>query len=193
MPYMFLGDSGTVVFDRTGTVTGEEIQYAASVTKNPIEGGGDINDHVVLDPPKLTVSGIVSSDAGRATLIAMRDNRDLITYRGVEAHDNLVITSLSISRTTGNLGGYTFKVALQRVTIATAAFVPVTGPTMSQMDADKPTTAKKSDGKTSSQGYASASATAYMDYVSQFYGPVSKGPSQPANPASAGYRSVSAS
>jgi len=50
MSYMFIGDSGTVIFDRTGTVTGEDAQYSGSVTKNPIERGGQINDHANIDP-----------------------------------------------------------------------------------------------------------------------------------------------
>ena len=187
MSYMFIGDSGTVVFDRTGTVTGEDAQYSGTVTKNPIERGGQINDHANIDPVKLNVSGIVANDGGRETLVAMQRNRDLISYRGVEAHDNLVMTSLAITRSVGNSGGYTFKASFQQVRISSAAFIPVTGPTMSQMDTGA-SAISKSNSKPSSQGMQTTTQTPYMDYTSQFYGPVSSGPGQPANPASAGFR-----
>ncbi|MDL2185609.1 hypothetical protein P5706_15600 [Pseudomonas sp. ChxA] len=35
-------------------------QYSATVTKHPIEGGGQITDHTTIDNPKLTIQGVVS-------------------------------------------------------------------------------------------------------------------------------------
>ena len=67
MSYILSGDSGTVVFDRTGTITNESPTMSSQVTSNPIEGGGKITDHVVLDPIKFTITGVVASglrDAG---------------------------------------------------------------------------------------------------------------------------------
>ena len=40
MSYILSGDSGTVVFDRTGTITNESPTMSSQVTSNPIEGGG---------------------------------------------------------------------------------------------------------------------------------------------------------
>ena len=44
MSYILSGDSGTVVFDRTGTITNESPTMSSQVTSNPIEGGGYIAD-----------------------------------------------------------------------------------------------------------------------------------------------------
>lgn len=54
MSYILSGDSGTVVFDRTGTITNESPTMSSQVTSNPIEGGGKITDHAVLDPIKFS-------------------------------------------------------------------------------------------------------------------------------------------
>lgn len=35
-------------------------QYSATVTKHPIEGGGQVADHTTIDNPKLTIQGVVS-------------------------------------------------------------------------------------------------------------------------------------
>ena len=37
MSYILSGDSGTVVFDRTGTITNESPTMSSQVTSNPIE------------------------------------------------------------------------------------------------------------------------------------------------------------
>ena len=39
MSYILSGDSGTVVFDRTGTITNESPTMSSQVTSNPIESG----------------------------------------------------------------------------------------------------------------------------------------------------------
>lgn len=57
MSYILSGDSGTVVFDRTGTITNESPTMSSQVTSNPIEGGGKITDHAVLDPIKFSITG----------------------------------------------------------------------------------------------------------------------------------------
>ena len=98
MSYILSGDSGTVVFDRTGTITNESPTMSSQVTSNPIEGGGKITDHAVLDPIKFSITGIVSTAAGYATLEAMWRNRDLLTYRGAEAFNNLLIINLKRTR-----------------------------------------------------------------------------------------------
>ena len=103
MSYILSGDSGTVVFDRTGTITNESPTMSSQVTSNPIEGGGKITDHAVLDPIKFSITGIVSTAAGYATLEAMWRNRDLLTYRGAEAFNNLlIITTQNGLVTTGS-------------------------------------------------------------------------------------------
>ena len=94
MSYMLIGSTSTVVFEKTATVTDESPTMSSQVTSSPIEGGGKITDHVVLDPIKFTITGVVASPAEYAALEAMWRGRELLTYRGAEACDNLLITSL---------------------------------------------------------------------------------------------------
>lgn len=130
MSYILSGDSGTVVFDRTGTITNESPTMSSQVTSNPIEGGGKITDHAVLDPIKFSITGIVSTAAGYATLEAMWRNRDLLTYRGAEAFNNLLIINLKRTRTPDNAAGFGFAVSFQQITITSAAFVDIQAPAM---------------------------------------------------------------
>ena len=71
MSYMLIGGTGTVVFEKTATVTDESPTMSSQVTSSPIEGGGKITDHVVLDPIKFTITGVVASPAEYAALEAM--------------------------------------------------------------------------------------------------------------------------
>lgn len=184
MAYILSGDSGTVIFQRTATVTGENAQMSSKVTSNPIEDGGQITDHAVLDPIKFSISGTVSSSVQYATLEAMWRNRDLLSYRGAEAYDNLLITSLQRTRSGENLGGYGFSISFQQITVTSAAFVDIKAPTMSQQDNG----ATAASTPRSQNGMATASSE-YAAYVASFNG----GNTNPAvgqgrtNPSYAGY------
>ena len=134
MSYMLIGSTSTVVFEKTATVTDESPTMSSQVTSSPIEGGGKITDHVVLDPIKFTITGVVASPAEYAALEAMWRGRELLTYRGAEACDNLLITSLKRTRSRDNLGGYGFTIAFQQITITSAVFVDLRAPTMSRQD-----------------------------------------------------------
>ena len=120
MSYMLIGSTSTVVFEKTATVTDESPTMSSQVTSSPIEGGGKITDHAVLDPIKFTITGVVASPAEYAALEAMWRGRELLTYRGAEAFDNLLITSLKRTRSKDNLGGYGFTIAFQQITITSA-------------------------------------------------------------------------
>lgn len=169
MSYILIGDSGTVTFQKTGTITGENAQMTSKVTSNPIEGGGAITDHAVLDPIKFTINGIVTSSAQYATLEAMWRNRDLLTYRGAEAFENLLITSLQRTRSADNAEGYGFTAAFQQITITSAAFVNLQAPSMSQQDAAAPkaSTAKAGTKSTAQNGLIMPSSE-YASYVTKF-------------------------
>lgn len=169
MSYILIGDSGTVTFSKTGTITGENAQMTSKVTSNPIEGGGIITDHAVLDPIKFTINGIVTSAAQYATLEAMWRNRDLLTYRGEEAFENLLITSLQRTRSADNAGGFGFTAAFQQISITGTAFVNLQAPTMSQQDAAAPkaSAAKDATKQTAQNGLVTTSSE-YAAYVTQF-------------------------
>lgn len=169
MSYILSGDSGTVVFDRTGTITNESPTMSSQVTSNPIEGGGKITDHAVLDPIKFSITGIVSTAAGYATLEAMWRNRDLLTYRGAEAFNNLLITNLKRTRTPDNVAGFGFTVSFQQITITSAAFVDIQAPAMSQQDASAPVAASAAkSAKSTTQNGLVTTGSDYAAYVASF-------------------------
>lgn len=169
MSYMLIGDSGTVVFERTGTVTEESPTMSSQVTSNPIEGGGQITDHAVLNAIKFNITGVVTSAGGYETLEAMWRNRDLLTYRGKEAFDNLLITSLKRTRSADNAEGYGFTVAFQQITVTSAAFVDVKAPTMSQQDAGAPKSAAAAKStKAAAQNGLVTTSSQYAAYVASF-------------------------
>ena len=161
MSYILSGDSGTVVFDRTGTITNESPTMSSQVTSNPIEGGGKIT--------KFSITGIVSTAAGYATLEAMWRNRDLLTYRGAEAFNNLLIINLKRTRTPDNAAGFGFTVSFQQITITSAAFVDIQAPAMSQQDASAPVSASAAkSAKSTTQNGLVTTGSDYAAYVASF-------------------------
>lgn len=167
--YYLIGDSGTVIFTKTGTVTGESATMSSKVSSNPIEGGGNITDHATLDPIKFDISGLVTSGAQYKTLEVMWRNRDLLTYRGAEAFDNLLITNLKRDRSLDNAEGFGFQASFQQITVTSAAFVNIKAPTMSQQDAaaKKAASAAKAT-KTTTQNGLIPTSSEYVSYVANF-------------------------
>lgn len=142
---------------------------SSQVTSNPIEGGGKITDHAVLDPIKFSITGIVSTAAGYATLEAMWRNRDLLTYRGAEAFNNLLIINLKRTRTPDNAAGFGFTVSFQQITITSAAFVDIQAPAMSQQDASAPVAASAAkSAKSTTQNGLVTTGSDYAAYVASF-------------------------
>lgn len=139
MAYTITGrKSGSVRFepDTIGNIQSEAVSMSSKVTSNPIENGADINDHVVKDPVKFSISGtIIGGQQGQQTLQTMRDRRDIVTYTGRVRIANLVITSLSFDYGAKNAKGCTFKVSFQQVNISSSEVVEVGAmPMMTQQD-----------------------------------------------------------
>lgn len=171
MSYYLIGDSGSVYFEPfAGIIESEGASYSNKVTSNPIEGGSTVTDHAVADPVKLDISGIVTNMPGaRDTLIAMRDNRDLLTYRGADAYENMLITSLSISRSKdAGPTGFIFKLTLQKMQIVGAAYAPVVA-TMRGSDAAASTALRSAQAPTNVGLVTPASA--YAAHVNSFTNP----------------------
>lgn len=67
--------SGFVYFDAVATYT---TSYTGQVTKHPVDSGGNISDHFIVDNPKFTISAVISSEdistsGGGTGLIADED------------------------------------------------------------------------------------------------------------------------
>ena len=192
--------SGSVRFepDTIGNIQSEAVSMSSKVTSNPIENGADINDHVVKDPVKFSISGtIIGGQQGQQTLQTMRDRRDIVTYTGRVRIANLVITSLSFDYGAKNAKGCTFKVSFQQVNISSSEVVEVGAmPMMTQQDTGKPTSYSTAQTKkTSSDGLKTTvsetiSSSAYAAYVNSYNSkPASS--SGPATRATASYNGVS--
>ena len=167
MSYMLIGSTSTVVFEKTATVTDESPTMSSQVTSSPIEGGGKITDHAVLDPIKFTITGVVASPAEYAALEAMWRGRELLTYRGAEACDNLLITSLKRTRSRDNLGGYGFTIAFQQITIT--AFVDLRAPNMSRQDSGAARSAEAAkSARSATQNGLMTTSSEYAAYVASF-------------------------
>jgi len=99
MAYVLIGrKSGTVRFEaeENGVVSVENESLTSRVTAYPVESGDSIEDHVINDHTKFSLSGtIIGGEDMVEALKNMRDNRDVITYIGRVRIDDLVITSLS--------------------------------------------------------------------------------------------------
>ena len=191
MAYTITGrKSGSVRFepDTIGNIQSEAVSMSSKVTSNPIENGADINDHVVKDPVKFSISGtIIGGQQGQQTLQTMRDRRDIVTYTGRVRIANLVITSLSFDYGAKNAKGCTFKVSFQQVNISSSEVVEVGAmPMMTQQDTGRPTSYSTAQTTVSE----TISSSAYAAYVNSYNSkPASS--SGPATRATASYNGVS--
>lgn len=180
MAYTLTGEKcGTVRLDpqTTGVVVTESIQRSSKVTSNPVERGADINDHVVTDPIKFTITGITIGDGQAAVLRRMWQQKDLLEYIGRNRISNCVVTSYKSDTNAKNKNGTSFTLQLQVVNIVSSEYVEIGAQLMSQQDAN----AKTSSGvggtnqtrTTSADGLKTAvseqiSGSAYASYVGSY-------------------------
>ncbi len=183
MAYTFTGkQTGVVRFeqDSSGVVTKESESFTSRVTSNPVESGADINDHVINDSERITITGvIIGGSAARAALLNMRDKRDIVTYTGRTRLSDLVFTQLTFDYEAKNKDGSGFKAQLQKVVINSAQTVDVGAAPMTAQDAGKTSTSQAN--QTANAGTQTAvaqyiSGTAYESYVNSYNGDSSPGP-----------------
>ena len=186
MAYTFTGEkSGEVRFepDETGTINRESESFTSRVTSNPVESGADINDHVINDPQRLNITGvIIGGDDAKAALLNMRDKRDIVTYTGRARVSSLVFTSLSFDYNSRNKDGSAFKATLQKIDIISAQVTDVGAVPMTTQDAGKASTQQAS--KTANVGtqtvqtqqVSSDAFAKYAEHSDSFGGGSSDGP-----------------
>jgi len=124
------GKVGSVELDVTMR---EDHRYSSRVTNYPVEDGSSLSDHIINEPPVVTLEGIVtdtplailtffnrSVDAFNR-LIEIHENRELVTVvTGIKVYQNMAITVLDIPRdlTTGQ--SLRFTIELQNVLLDTS-------------------------------------------------------------------------
>ena len=140
MAYIISGKKcGVVRLDprQTGIVSAESAQYSSKATSNPIENGSDINDHVVTDPVKYTLTGVtIGGDSAAATLRRMWKERDILDYIGRDRISSCVITNMKQDISAKNKTGVGFTIQLQVVNITSAGYVSSGEQLMSMQDAE---------------------------------------------------------
>ena len=149
--YTLVGQKcGTVLLDprTTGVVNSEAVSRQSTITDNPVEGGGNIQDHVFCQPLTIQLQGTAINGADTiAALSAMWKKGDILTYTGRNRISNLVIQNLQSTHDPGNRNGFTFSATLKQITIGSSEDSG-TASTMSVQDstaaASSPTPAKSS-------------------------------------------------
>lgn len=177
MAYTLSSQKGTIRFIplQNGIVEKESESYSSSVTSNPIESGGEINDHVNNAAGVLSISGtIIGSESAINMLKSMRDSRAIMTYTGVTRMSNLVFTSLKFDRSYKNSKGAAFSASFKQVQITTASYVSMNGnePMTSQdtgksSDSQLSKTANTGLTTVSSESVSSSSADRYKAAYTQ--------------------------
>lgn len=159
MAYTLSSSKGTIRFIplENGVVEKESESYSSSVTSNPIESGGEINDHVNNAAGVLSISGtIIGGESAINLLKSMRNSRAIMTYTGVTRMSNLVFTSLKFDRSYKNSKGAAFSASFRQVQITAAGYVSMDGnEPMTSQDADKSSDAQLS--KTANTGLTTVS------------------------------------
>ena len=149
--YTLVGQKcGTVLLDprTTGVVNSESVTRQSTITDNPVEGGGNIQDHVFCQPLTIQLQGTAINGADTiATLGAMWKKGDILTYTGRNRITNLVIQNLQSTHAPDNRNGFSFSATLKQITIGSSE-ASGTATTMSAQDATaaaaNPTGAKSS-------------------------------------------------
>lgn len=127
-------------------VISESASSTVKVTNNPVENGADINDHIIIEPMKFSLTGIVSNAitntlasfgnlAGDLTrsqsawqdLLALEKAGEPFTLvQGLASYDNVVITNLSESQDKDTSGGLHFTASLTELILVGTGEPPAT-------------------------------------------------------------------
>ena len=148
-----IGDSGTVLLEgvryggrtNTGVVKTEDATFKNKVTSNPVETGSDINDHIFDETDTFSIAATVIDGTCRDLLLSMRNNHDLLQYRGVHSFDDLVITSLKMSPQPSNETGFELSMSFQKINFVTAQKVKIRA-SMAKADSVTPKSKKTNQG-----------------------------------------------
>lgn len=114
----------------------ESITYRAQITSNPVDSGADITDHIIYEPVRLLIRGVIPSNKRSLSLIlpfgggnrqqeVYEDFKDLFyegdlieVVAGLEVFNNMLIESISIDRTPENASGLEFVMELKQIRLA---------------------------------------------------------------------------
>jgi len=122
-------DSGEqITFD---AIQEEQMDVSNQITEHPIEDGAVVADHVQLDPYVLSVDGVLVGEGAEAAIQKFLDwrgrngNVHMLYYSGRNTIGRMVLRDLQRTYNASNADGYTFRLTLQRVDVATPEMVQV--------------------------------------------------------------------
>lgn len=139
-----VGPSGEVEFD---AVINEVTTTDSNVTEHPVEEGADVADHVQIKSETLSLSIVIVGDRASeklAQLQRFQQERELLTFLGVETAKQVVIENMSRTRTALTGDGFEFSLSLRKIRIARLQEVKLVVPAKS--------VSKTQTKKTSSKG-----------------------------------------
>src|SRR5271169_3229899 len=120
-----ISNFGTVTFD---TMVTEEHHYSSRVTHYPVEYGTIVSDHIIREPDRVTLSGLITDTPlsllapfNRSVtafnqlvrLQALRIVFDVVT--GIKVYKNMAITLLDVPRNMKTGQTLTFNIELQKI------------------------------------------------------------------------------
>lgn len=120
-------------------IVNESATATATVTKNPVENGADINDHIIIEPMTFSATGVVSnnrtffldrtkSQVTWSDLLNLQATREPFTLiQGLESYDNVVIQSLTESQNKDTSNGLFFSASLTQIIIPGSDAPPYIG------------------------------------------------------------------
>ncbi len=121
----------------------ETHKASSSVTRNPVEKGADVTDHIHNDPDAVTITGIISvtpddvtasfdprfGGSGRAKsawrqLLELRAKREPFdVFTSLRTYTNMVIADLQTTRNAENSNALEFTIELEEIQIASVSLV----------------------------------------------------------------------
>lgn len=141
------GGLGGIVVDAT---VSEEHMATCLITKNPVEDGAKITDHVTLEPVTLTVEGVISDtplgfaiigniqnlvrsvstlfgkssrsvDAYNRLLKLRQDRQPFKVITGLKQYKNMILSDLSVVRTKDTGNAIHFRAVMEEINIVSSA------------------------------------------------------------------------
>lgn len=121
-------------------IVSESATSTATITKNPVENGADINDHIIIEPMTFSITGVVSNSGiglfqnisalanlvsdktkSQATwddLLKLQSDREPFTLvQGLKTYDNVVIQSLTETQDKTTAGSLSFTATLVEINL----------------------------------------------------------------------------
>lgn len=113
-----------------------------TITRYPVEEGSDITDHIQDLPPVLNISCLIEAEEDGSNIFEkFKELEDLASSKevisvvsGLKVYNDMVITNLSIPRTSKNGGSLTFSASLEQIRIVSSQAVTIPSTQISDAD-----------------------------------------------------------